>query len=47
MTRRWGARLAADPCYNPNLTLDAEDFRLADPPRVARPWRDYIAAQRS
>ncbi|MES2609821.1 MAG: glycosyltransferase [Pseudomonadota bacterium] len=31
---RWPALLANDPCYNPNLTIDAEDFSLAWPPRV-------------
>lgn len=31
---RWGALLRNDPCYNPNLTADAEDFSLAWPPRV-------------
>lgn len=31
---RWGKRLLNDPAYNPNLTLDAEDFGLAYPPRV-------------
>ena len=40
MRRRWGDRLAQDPYYNPNLTLDAEDFGLAFPPRVAKPWLD-------
>ncbi len=30
---RWGTRLANDPAYNPNLTLDHEDFSLAFPPR--------------
>jgi GT2 family glycosyltransferase len=38
MKARWGARLAADPYYNPNLTLDREDYSLAWPPRRARPW---------
>jgi glycosyltransferase involved in cell wall biosynthesis len=40
MRQRWGAQLAADPAYNPNLTLRAEDFALADPPRVdlRSPW---------
>lgn len=33
MEQRWGDWLAADPAYNPNLTLDAEDFSLAWPPR--------------
>lgn len=32
---RWPALLANDPCYNPNLTIVAEDFSLAWPPRVA------------
>jgi len=32
---RWGERLLHDPAYNPNLTLDSEDFGLAYPPRTA------------
>jgi len=35
---KWKAQLPCDPYYNPNLTLDAEDFSLAAPPRHARPW---------
>jgi len=35
MQRRWGALIANDPAYNPNLTLNFEDFDLAWPPRVA------------
>jgi len=35
MKKRWGALLRQDPTYNPNLTLDFEDFSLAWPPRVA------------
>jgi GT2 family glycosyltransferase len=38
LEERWGEALRADPAYNPNLSLDAEDFSLAWPPRVARPW---------
>lgn len=38
MRSRWGALLDRDPCYNPNLTLEKEDFSLAFPPRVAQPW---------
>lgn len=30
---RWGEWMADDPCYNPNLGLDYEDFGLAWPPR--------------
>lgn len=33
MKRRWHHLLINDPAYNPNLTLDREDFSLADPPR--------------
>jgi GT2 family glycosyltransferase/uncharacterized coiled-coil protein SlyX len=38
MKRRWGETLKNDPCYNPNLCLDLPGFRLAFPPRVAKPW---------
>lgn len=33
MLDRWGPLLQADPAYNPNLTLQAENFELAWPPR--------------
>lgn len=33
MKSRWGQRLVNDPAYNPNLTLDTEDFAYAFPPR--------------
>ena len=36
MRRRWSEWLRNDPAYNPNLTLQHEDFSLAWPPRVAR-----------
>lgn len=36
MRSRWGQLIADDPAYNPNLTVYAEDFGLAWPPRV--PW---------
>ena len=39
MQWRWGFVLRNDPAYNPNLTLDREDFSLAWPPRVHHPWR--------
>ena len=37
---RWGPLLDRDPAYSPNLTLDAEHFGWADPPRVTlrQPW---------
>ncbi len=34
MQQRWGALLRNDPAYNPNLTLDRENYSLAWPPRV-------------
>jgi hypothetical protein len=34
MKARWGGGLYADPCYSPNLSLEAEDFSLAWPPRI-------------
>jgi GT2 family glycosyltransferase len=37
MLRRWGPILRQDPAYNPNLTLEHEDFSLASPPRPAVP----------
>jgi GT2 family glycosyltransferase len=39
MQRAWGEALLRDPFYNPNLTLDADDFGLAFPPRRAKPWK--------
>jgi GT2 family glycosyltransferase len=36
MQRRWGSQvLRNDPYYSPNLSLDAEDFSLAWPPRAS------------
>ena len=43
MRRRWGAALAGDPAYNPNLSLDGESFTLAFPPRAPRPWLEAPA----
>ena len=37
MRKRWGDLLRHDPTYNPNLTLEFEDFSLAWPPRLPRP----------
>lgn len=36
MHARWGADLQNDPAYNPNLTLELEDYSLAFPPRTGR-----------
>ena len=35
---RWPHEVARDPFYNPNLTIAAEDYSLAWPPRVGKPW---------
>ncbi len=35
MRQRWAAHWAADPMYSPNLTIEAQDFSLAFPPRVS------------
>ncbi len=34
MKKRWETVLTHDPCYNPNLTIEYEDFSLAWPPRI-------------
>jgi glycosyltransferase involved in cell wall biosynthesis len=38
MHERWGPLLAADPYFNPNLSLWRADFGLAYPPRHTRRW---------
>ncbi|HTO99095.1 MAG TPA: glycosyltransferase, partial [Myxococcales bacterium] len=38
MRSRWGEALLNDPAYSPNLTLEADDFSFAWPPRVRKPW---------
>jgi GT2 family glycosyltransferase len=35
---RWSHAIARDPFYNPNLTIAAEDYSLAWPPLVGKPW---------
>ena len=35
MKQRWGALIADDPAYSPNLTLWGDDFSMAWPSRVA------------
>ncbi|WP_051331618.1 glycosyltransferase [Methylocaldum szegediense] len=41
MRRQWGPILDNDPYYNPNLSLDSASFKLANAPRVRRPWADF------
>lgn len=38
MRTRWGKMLDYDPYYNPNLSLETEDYHIAFPPRALRPW---------
>jgi len=45
MKGRWGASLHDDPCYNPNLALNAEDFSLAHPSRAVKPWKQQAERQ--
>jgi GT2 family glycosyltransferase len=42
---RWGSSLLEDPAYNPNLTLEREDFSLAWPPRLLPLWEDVVTAK--
>jgi len=39
MKQHWGDMLQNDPFYSPNLTYDYENYGLAFPPRVYKPWR--------
>ena len=36
MIAQWDTQLRSDPAYNPNLTLDTEDYALSWPPRIGR-----------
>ncbi len=38
MLERWGDRLLTDPSFNPNLSLDHENFCISEAPRVRLPW---------
>ena len=39
---KWADVLRRDPNYNPNLSITDEDFSLANPPRVIKPWEPYL-----
>lgn len=39
MLSRWSTDQLNDPYYNQNLTLDREDFTIADFPRMYEPWK--------
>jgi len=34
MKEKWGEKLLNDPAYNPNLSLETEQFELAFPPKT-------------
>jgi glycosyltransferase involved in cell wall biosynthesis len=38
---KWKEYIKNDPAYNPNLSLEAEDFSLSFPPRVRLPWMQH------
>jgi len=40
MLKRWGNNLNKDPYYNPNLTLQSEDFRISSHPKLNQPWKN-------
>jgi GT2 family glycosyltransferase len=40
MWKRWGQLLLRDPGYNPNLSLQREDYSLAAPPRLKPIWEE-------
>lgn len=42
MVLKYGSILRHDPFYNENLALDSEHVKLAFPPRVTKPWRNWI-----
>ena len=42
MISRYGELLKYDPYYNVNLSLENENVELSFPPRIIKPWRDYI-----
>lgn len=44
MQNRWGDSLLADPCYNPNLSLNSQRFELAYPPRVRSATQAHVEA---
>jgi hypothetical protein len=40
MRRRWGSLLDSDPYWNPNLSLNTQQYELAATPRANKPWTD-------
>lgn len=46
MISRWKTNSRLDRFYNPNLTLEKEDFSLAHRPRLSAPWSPYLRGLR-
>ncbi|MGO1118061.1 glycosyltransferase family 2 protein [Rhodovibrionaceae bacterium A322] len=42
MEDRWGPTLHTDPHYNPNLCYIVDEFGYAFPPRLDKPWQDFL-----
>ncbi|MGC8491307.1 MAG: glycosyltransferase [Syntrophobacteraceae bacterium] len=42
MIAKYGKLLRNDPFYNPNLSLKTEGYDLSFPPRVLKPWRNWV-----
>ena len=42
MWNRWGQLLLHDPGYNPNLSLEREDYSFAAPPRIKPIWDESV-----
>jgi len=42
LLNRWGDIIQNDPAYSPNLTLEAENFGLAWPPRLFTDFRNAV-----
>lgn len=42
MILKYGSLLKNDYYYSPNLSLENENFEISFPPRIAKPWRNWI-----
>ncbi|MDI9699082.1 glycosyltransferase family 2 protein [Burkholderia cenocepacia] len=45
MLERWRTDTVLDPYYNPNLTLERENFTLAHRPRLSPAWSAYLSTK--
>ena len=42
LNRKWGDFMRCDPAYNPNLSTESEEGKLAFPPRRPEPWKRAV-----